>query len=123
MVIDLDGDGVETIGTQAGVHFDHDSNGFAENTGWVGRDDGILVRRINGNGQIDDGTELFGNNSVLSNGQKAANGFEALKDLDSNNDGLFNNQDAAWNGVKIWKDNNQNGSLDDGELLTLEQAA
>ena len=122
LVIDLDGDGVETIGTQAGVHFDHDSNGFAENTGWVGRDDGILVRDINGNGQIDDGTELFGNNSVLSNGQKAANGFEALKDLDSNNDGLFNNQDAAWNGVKIWKDNNQNGILDDGELLTLEQA-
>ena len=82
-----------------------------------------MVRDINGNGQIDDGTELFGNNSVLSNGQKAANGFEALKDLDSNNDGLFNNQDAAWNGVKIWKDNNQNGSLDEGELLTLEQAA
>lgn len=122
LVVDLDGDGVETISTQAGVHFDHDSNGFAEKTGWVGRDDGLLVRDINGNGQIDDGTELFGNNSVLSNGQKAANGFEALKDLDSNGDGVFNIQDTAWNGVKVWKDSNQNGIVDQDELLTLEQA-
>ena len=33
----------------------------------------------NGNGQIDNGTELFGNNTLLSNGEKAKNGFEALR--------------------------------------------
>lgn len=81
LVVDLDGDGVETTTAENGTHFDHDNNGFAEKTSWVGKDDGLLVRDINGNGQIDDGTELFGNNSVLSNGQKAANGFEALKDI------------------------------------------
>lgn len=96
LVVDLDGDGVETVGTNKKIFFDHDGNGFAESSGWVGKDDGLLVRNINGNGQIDDGTELFGNNSVLSSGEKAANGFEALKDLDSNNDGVFNNQDTAW---------------------------
>lgn len=122
LILDLDGDGVETIGTNSGVYFDHANDGFKENTGWVGKDDGLLVRDINGNGQIDDGTELFGNNSVLSNGQKAANGFEALKDLDSNNDGVFNNQDTAWNEVKVWKDSNSNGIVDEGELLTMEQA-
>lgn len=122
LIVDLDGDGVETMSVANGIYFDHDGNGFAENTGWVGKDDGLLVRDINGNGQIDDGTELFGNNSVLSNGQKAANGFEALKDLDSNNDGVFNNQDTAWNEVKVWKDSNQNGIVDEGELLTMEQA-
>ena len=104
LIVDLDGDGVETIGTNSNVYFDHDDNGFAENSGWVGKDDGLLVRDINGNGQIDDGTELFGNNSVLSSGEKAANGFEALKDLDSNNDGIFDNSDTALNQVKVWFD-------------------
>ncbi len=122
LIVDLDGDGVETVGTGSGVYFDHDNNGFAENSGWVGKDDGILVRDLNNNGEINDGTELFGNNSVLSNGEKAANGFEALKELDSNHDGVFNSQDTDWNSVKVWKDANGNGSVDDGELLTLEQA-
>ena len=122
LVIDLDGDGVETNEENSTVHFDHDNNGFEESTGWVGKDDGLLVRDINNNGQIDNGTELFGNNSVLSSGEKAANGFEALADLDSNGDNIFNNQDEAWNQVKVWKDANQNGEVDSGELLTLEQA-
>ena len=85
LVVDLDGDGIETLGTDAGVYFDHDDNGFLEKTGWIGKDDGLLVRDINNNGKIDDGTELFGDNSVLSNGVKAFNGFEALADLDTNN--------------------------------------
>lgn len=122
LILDLDGDGVETIGTNSGVYFDHANDGFKENTGWVGKDDGLLVRDINGNGQIDNGTELFGNNSVLSNGKKAKNGFEALKDLDSNQDYVFDQNDAAWNEVKVWKDSNSNGIVDEGELLTMEQA-
>ena len=121
LVLDLDGDGVETTSVENGTHFDHDGNDFAEKSGWVGSDDGLLVRDINGNGVIDDGTELFGNNSVLSSGQKAKNGFEALADLDTNNDGLFNSSDAEWNNVKVWKDANGNGIVDEGELLTLEQ--
>ena len=72
LALDLDGDGVETTTVESGVYFDHDDNGFAEKSGWVGKDDGLLVRDINNNGLIDDGTELFGNNSVLSSGQKAA---------------------------------------------------
>lgn len=123
LVVDLDGDGVETTTAENGTHFDHDNNGFAEKTSWVGKDDGLLVRDLNGNGQIDDGTELFGNNSVLSSGENAANGFEALKELDSNGDNIFNNQDTAWNQVKVWKDANSNGVVDEGELLTLEEAA
>ena len=122
LILDLDGDGVETTSVANGIYFDHDGNGFAEKSGWVGKDDGLLVRDINGNGQIDNGTELFGNNSVLSNGQKAKNGFEALKDLDSNQDYVFDQNDAAWNEVKVWKDANGNGVLDKGELLTMEQA-
>ena len=72
LIVDLDGDGIETVGVSEGVYFDHDGNGFAEKSGWVGKDDGILVRDINNNGTIDNGTELFGNNSVLSSGAKSS---------------------------------------------------
>ena len=122
LILDLDGDGVETTSVANGIYFDHDGNGFAEKSGWVGKDDGLLVRDLNNNGQIDNGSELFGSNTLLSNNQKAANGFEALKDLDSNGDNIFNNQDTAWNEVKVWKDANGNGVVDEGELLTMEQA-
>lgn len=122
LVLDLDGDGVETTGLKSNTYFDHDGNGFSENTGWAGKDDGILIYDRNCNGEIDDGSELFGNNTILSNGKKAANGFEALKDLDSNKDGIFDANDAAFGNVKIWKDANGNGKLDAGELLTLLEA-
>ena len=78
LTLDLDGDGVETVSVNDGVYFDHDGNGFAEKSGWVSKDDAILVRDLNNNGQIDDGSELFGDQTILSDGEKAANGFEAL---------------------------------------------
>ncbi len=109
LAIDLDGDGVETVSADNGVYFDHDGNGFAEKTGWIGKDDGILVRDLNNNGQIDNGSELFGDQTVLSNGKKAANGFEALADLDSNQDGVFDGDDDAFGEVMVWQDLNQNG--------------
>jgi len=60
LVLDLNGDGVKALGISAGVYFDHDGNGFAQLSGWVSPDDGLLVWDRNGNGQIDDGSELFG---------------------------------------------------------------
>ncbi|VVH64456.1 Alkaline phosphatase (EC, partial [uncultured Gammaproteobacteria bacterium] len=48
--------------------------------------------------------------------------FEALKDLDSNNDGKIDNQDTNFNNLKIWQDKNSDGKLDEGELLSLAQA-
>ena len=89
--------------------FNDNGNGFAEKTGWISSDDALLVRDINGNGQIDDGSELFGDQTVLSNGKKAANGFEALADLDSNQDGVFDGDDDAFGEVMVWQDLNQNG--------------
>ena len=116
LAIDLDGDGVETVSVNDGVYFDHDRNGFAEKSGWVSKDDAILVRDLNNNGQIDDGSELFGDQTILSDGEKAANGFEALADLDSNHDGVFDGDDEAFGQIKVWQDLNQNGVVDDGEL-------
>ena len=123
LVVDLDGDGkIETVSTDGNIHFDFDSNQKIENSGWIGKNEGFLVRDINGNGQIDNGTEMFGNHTVLQNGKNAVNGFEALKDLDSNGNGKFDAEDDAWSQVKVWRDANTNGIVDSGELLTLEQA-
>ena len=38
LVLDLDGDGIETRSATAGASFDHDRSGFAEQSGWVGAD-------------------------------------------------------------------------------------
>ena len=122
IILDLDGDGVETTGVKAGAYFDHAGDGFAEQTGWVGADDGLLVYDRNGNGTIDSGAELFGNNTMLANGSKAANGFEALKELDSNHDGKIDAQDAAFASLRVWKDADGDGYTSDGELLTLAEA-
>lgn len=122
LILDLDGDGVETVNRTQGIHFDHNADGFAENTGWAGSDDGLLVRDLNGDGQINNGNELFGNNTDLPSGQNAANGFEALKPLDSNGDGQINSADAAWATLNVWKDLDGDGLTDAGELMTMEQA-
>ncbi|SDJ07159.1 Haemolysin-type calcium binding protein related domain-containing protein, partial [Pseudomonas flavescens] len=119
LILDLDGDGVETIARSAGVNFDHDGNGFAELSGWVGKDDGLLVWDRNDNGLIDSGAELFGNFTKLGNGQNAANGFLALSELDSNGDDKVDSSDELFEQLKIWKDSNSNGKVDNGELSSL----
>ena len=59
LTLDLDGDGIETVGTGAGVLFDHNGDGIKTGTGWIHPEDGLLVRDINSNGLIDSGAELF----------------------------------------------------------------
>ncbi len=122
LILDLDGDGVETVGKTAGIHFDHDGNGFAETTGWAGKDDGMLVWDRNGNGKIDNGGELFGNNTVLAGGARAANGFAALADLDGNHDGRIDAADAAYAQLRVWRDGDSDAVAASTELLTLADA-
>jgi hypothetical protein len=86
LVLDLNGDGIKTTNVKAGAFFDHDGNGFAEQTGWVDPHDGLLVMDRNRDGIINDGRELFSTNTILQNGTRAANGFQALAELDSNHD-------------------------------------
>ncbi|MWK59524.1 hypothetical protein GO594_26355, partial [Pseudomonas otitidis] len=119
--LDLDGDGIETVGTNAGITFDFDGDGLKTGTGWVKGDDGFLVLDRNGNGQIDNGGELFGVDTVKANGQKATDGFDALRDFDSNGDGVFDAKDAQFANVRVWQDTNQDGIAQTGELKTLAE--
>ena len=124
LALDLDGDGLETTGIASTntTLFDHDGDGVRTGTGWVKGDDALLVLDRNGNGVIDSGRELFGVDTVLANGQKAANGFAALADLDSNHDGLFSAADDQFANVRLWRDLDQDGISDAGELVSLADA-
>ena len=123
LVLDLDNDGLETTGIGgAPVLFDGDGDGVKTGTGWLKGDDAFLALGKNGNGTIDNGNELFGVDTVLANGQKAADGFAALADLDSNHDGLFSSLDAQFANVRLWRDRNQDGVSQADELQTLAQS-
>ena len=122
IVLDLDGLGIQTTSLANGVTFDYAGAGNPIKTAWVTSNCGFLVRDLNGNGQIDNGAELFGNFTVLKNGQLAANGFDALAELDLNGDGVISGSDADAAGILIWNDVNVNGKVDSGELLTLTKA-
>jgi len=115
----LDGDGVETVGLSSKIHFDHGGDTFREMTGFAASDDGFLVLDRNGDGKINDGSELFGNETLLADGSKASNGFQALAELDSNGDGVIDASDVLFADLRVWRDLNQNGETDDGELFTL----
>ena len=121
LILDLDGDGVEA---DALTYFDHEGDGWTELSRWANEDDGTLVWDRNADGVINDGSELFGNNTVLQNGNKAAHGFAALADLDSNGDGVIDSSDAAWAELRVmrWTDSNNNGIKDEGEeyFVTLD---
>lgn len=123
IVLDLDGDGViRTVGLTSGVNFDHAADGFAERTGWVAPGDGLLVWDGNANGAIDSGRELFGSETLLPNGMKAINGFEALKAFDVNGDGVIDANDPVFAQLRVWVDANTDARTGEGELLTLEEA-
>ncbi|MEB3321234.1 MAG: calcium-binding protein, partial [Synechococcaceae cyanobacterium] len=123
IILDLDGNGIPTLAEQeAGVHFDHDGDGFAERTGWVTPGDGLLVRDLDGDGAITRGAELFGNQTLMPDGRMAYHGFDALQTLDANGDGRIDASDPAWQDLRIWQDGNTDGRVDPGELLHLAEA-
>jgi hypothetical protein len=127
LAIDLDGDGIETVGSASNpVLFDHNADGIRTGTGWVRPDDAWLVLDRNANGLIDSGRELFGVDTLLSgtpgvDAVYAPTGFAALAQLDANADGVFNTSDAAFTQVRLWQDADQDGVSDAGELFSLAE--
>ncbi|HEX3071005.1 MAG TPA: hypothetical protein VHX14_20720 [Thermoanaerobaculia bacterium] len=121
LLINLDNGPYRLTGLDDPVSFDIHANGQHETMGWTARYASLafLAMDRNGNGSIDDGSELFGNASRLNNGQRAANGFEALAQYDSNGDGAIDEADPAWSSLLLWTDRNHNGVSDPGELETV----
>ena len=85
IVLDLNNNGFLFSTLAAGVSFDIDGDGAKDQLAWNSSRDGILAYDRDGDGVIDDGTELF---SPWFNGGDFASGGEALASLDSNGDGV-----------------------------------
>ena len=115
IVLDLNGDGIHTTSLSISTgKFDLLNNGNAINSGWISPDDGFLAIDTNGNGIIDNRSELFGG--------AIGEGFAKLADFDSNHDGKVDSHNARYAELEVWQDVNGNHQTDAGELKTLLQA-
>lgn len=72
-----------------------------------------------GDGAIDDGSELFGSGWRLAAGGYASDGFMALAELDSDHDGAITPADAAWSSLVLWADHDADRRSNGWELLPL----
>jgi hypothetical protein len=119
IVLDLGTLGVHTTTAAQGVSFDLTATGTASQVAWVADGSALLVRDLNSDGIINNGTELFGAATVLANGQRAGNGYAAMAALDSNHDGELSAADAKFSELKLWVDANHDGVTNAGELRSL----
>ena len=120
LILDLNGDGLATTNLdQSDVYFDLDGNGFAERTAWIDANDGLLALDRDGDGKITNGQELFGDQTLLSNGTRATSGFEALREFDDNKDGKIDASDIVYLKLKVWQDLNRDGVSQAEEMKSL----
>lgn len=97
LVINLDTDVAKV--TDQHFFFDLDSDGSEEELSMLGNGSGYLALDKNGDGSINDGSELFGT--------KSGDGFRELAAYDEDGDGWIDEDDSIWSKLQIWcKDEN-----------------
>lgn len=112
LVLDLAGNGFSTSGLSRPVRFDLDADGRIDSISAPTGDDALLALDRNGNGRIDDGRELFGDQ------HGAANGFAELARFDDNGDGRIDAADAVFDKLRLLRFDEQGRQ----QLQTLNEA-
>jgi hypothetical protein len=118
LVLAFDGEPI-AYGTETDVSFDLTAHGECRASDWPAATTPWLALDRNGNGRIDDGTELFGSATRLTSGLTAPQGFAALAELDADHDGRITAADPAWSRLVLWSDADRNRTSE-GELASLE---
>ena len=104
LVINLDAKGATV--TDQKFFFDLDADGTEESISFVGEGSGFLALDKNGDGEVNDGTELFGT--------KSGDGFADLAAYDADKNGWIDENDEVFNRLKVWtKDADGNNKLVD----------
>ena len=133
VLLDLDGDGIE-IDLSRQAAFDMDGDGYLERTSWAAADDGFLVIDLDADGEISstggDGVIDRADELVFSRwGTPGMTDLQALAEardadgnriFDTDGDGALTSADAVWSSMKVFQDLDGDGSVDAGELRTLE---
>jgi len=115
LVLDLDGNGIQLTEAGKGAIFDVTADGKLDSTAWVKGNTALLTYDRNGNGVVDNGSELFGD----QNG--AAHGFEELGKYDANGDRKITILDPIFKALKLYRDLNGDGKMGKNEFSTLSE--
>lgn len=118
IVLDMTGHGLALRALSDGVQFDVTGDGVADQTGWIGAGNALLVQDANGNGRIDDARELV--SEQFGGGFNSS--LEALASLDRNHDGRLDATDETFATLKVWQDANGDGISQTDELRGLSDA-
>ncbi|MCW1754959.1 Hint domain-containing protein [Rhizobium acaciae] len=136
VLLDLDDDGhvdlrpIDLSNMAASPTFDWDGDGVRDTTAWAGPSDGFLAIDLASDGtagpdgKIDQAKELAF--SLWAEQDGAAGSISDLDGVrlvfDTNHDNVLNSDDERWNEFRVWRDANQDGLTDQGELLTMTDA-
>jgi uncharacterized membrane-anchored protein len=119
VVIDLNRDGELAY---ADVAMDISGDGHLDQTAWAGAGDGVLVWDKFADGVVHNNSQYaFAQYQTTPNADgSAATDLQGLgAGFDSNQDGVFDANDAKFAEFKVWQDANQNGVSEAGEVRSL----